>query len=41
MGFSHFVLDVLLRITEMCIHVKTSENLFFSIVKGFRATFDH
>ena len=41
MGFSYFVLEVLLRITEMFIHVKTSENWFFSIVKGFRANFDH
>ena len=36
-----FVLEVLLRVTEMFIHVKTSENWFFSIVKGFRANFDN
>ena len=41
MGFSYFVLEVLLRITEMFIHVKTSENWFYSIVKGFRANFDY
>ena len=41
MGFSYFVLKVLLCITDMFIHVKTSENWFFSIVKGFRANFDH
>ena len=32
MGFSYFMLEVLLRITEMFIHVKTSENWFF--IKG-------
>ena len=31
MGSSYFVLEVLLRTTEMFIHVKTSKNLFFSI----------
>ena len=41
MGFSYVVLEAFLRITEMFIHVKTSENWFFSIVKGFRANFDH
>ena len=41
MGLSYFVLEVLLRITEMFNHVKMSENWFFSIVKGFRANFDH
>ena len=41
MGFSYFELEVLLRITEMFIHVKTSESWFLSIVKGFRANFDH
>ena len=41
MGFSYFVLEVLTHISEMFIHVKTSENLFFNIVKGFRANFYH
>ena len=41
MGFSYFVLEGLLRVTEMFIHVTTSENWFFSIVKEFRAHFDH
>ena len=41
MCFSYFVLEVILLITEMFIHVKTSENWFFNIVKGFRANFDH
>ena len=40
MGFTYFVVEVLLRITEMFIHVKTSENCFFSIVQGFHAHFD-
>ena len=39
MGFSYFVLEDLLRITEMFIHVKTSDSWFFSIVKGFPANF--
>ena len=37
---SYFVLEVLLLITEIFIHVKTSGNWFFSVVKGFRAKFD-
>ena len=41
MGFSYFVLEVLLRITEIFMHIKTSENWFDSIVKGFHASFDH
>ena len=40
MGFSYFVLEGLLCITEMFIHVKTSENWFLNTVKGFRANFD-
>ena len=40
MGFTFCVLEVLLRITEMFIHIKTSENWFFSIVKVFHANFD-
>ena len=41
MGFTYFLLEVLLRITEIFIRVRTSENWFFSIVQGFRAHFDH
>ena len=40
MGFSYFVLEVLLCITEMFIHVKTSENWFFGIINEFHTNFD-
>ena len=38
-GLLLFCVRCLLRMTEMLIHFKTSENCFFSIVKGFWAIF--
>ena len=38
--YSNYCVNSMKRLPVMFIHVKTSENWFFSIVKGFRANFD-